>query len=110
MDYMRANPFVNMLFLLISEFGPSMSSSGDNTFSGAVKKASNMAQIKDSIKVEGILPIVHLQFIVHENHCCLRTVFFEGVFLFDYWLSLFIWISVSQIMAPITFVHRYYCS
>ncbi|KAF2309933.1 hypothetical protein GH714_005673 [Hevea brasiliensis] len=42
-------------FLFASEFGSFMSSSSGNTSTGAVKKASNMAQIKDGIKVEGVL-------------------------------------------------------
>ncbi|XP_021658094.2 transcriptional adapter ADA2 isoform X2 [Hevea brasiliensis] len=37
---------------LKAEFGSFMSSSSGNTSTGAVKKASNMAQIKDGIKVE----------------------------------------------------------
>ncbi|KDP38428.1 hypothetical protein JCGZ_04353 [Jatropha curcas] len=39
---------------LKSEFGASMSSNSANTFTGAIKKASNITQMKDGIKVEDL--------------------------------------------------------
>lgn len=41
--------------LLASERGTGLVSSGDNTSSGVVKKASSQAQIKDDTSMEGML-------------------------------------------------------
>lgn len=54
-----------LTLLLTSEVSSHMGSSSGNTFSDAVKKASNEAQIKDKIKVEGVIYV----FIV----CLLQT-------------------------------------